>query len=166
MPINFFETKCQSSTSTNSFGICDDQPPPHKPAYIALVNPSNWIGVVHNPTALNVTFTAIDHCLVIKRPNGSLESTCDGMLTFNSSIIFVELKERKGKAWIKKADSQLRNTISLFGHNHNLASYINKLAYICNSLKPSMSSNQMVRKQKFKDDTGFTLKIEVRIDIP
>jgi len=167
MPINFFETRCQTSTNEIRFGLCDDPPPPNNPAYIDFSNRAKWIAEVSNPNAETVVFTAIDSCIEILRLDGTHESRCDGMLTYKNVIVFVELKERRGNrnAWIAKADAQLRNTIRNFANNHDLSVFSTKIAYVANSLRPNMQNFKIERKQKFKDDTGFILKIQTDIAI-
>ncbi len=157
MSINFFDPACQNTTKALEFGLCDDQLPPNKPAYIDTVNPNRWIAIVKNTRAIEVTFTAIDHCINI---NANLGGRCDGMLTYQDKIIFVELKEKRSKGWLPEGEKQLENTISIFKSdpNNNLDSYKSKTAYIANRLRPNLQSSKMVRTQRFKDRTGFILE--------
>ncbi len=157
MSINFFDLNCQEITNAVKFGLCDDQLPSNKPAYIDVISPNKWIAVVINTDAIEVTFTAIDHCLKI---DSNLGDRCDAMLTYQDKIIFVELKERRNKQWLAKGEEQLENTISIFKSdpNNNLDFYKSKIAYIANRLRPDMHSSKMVRTQKFKDRTGFILE--------
>ena len=67
MRVNFSEANCQCVTEKNLFGICDDPPPPQKQAYIDEVDGAKWIAVVVNEDNQEVTFTAIDNCIEIKR---------------------------------------------------------------------------------------------------
>lgn len=166
MPVNFFEATCQSSTNAITFGICDTPPPPQSPAYITTAHTGDWIAIVNNPNSIDVTFTAIDNCIVILKSNGiDRDSSCDCMLTYQNTIVFVELKERQSQGWLVKAENQIRNTILHFVANNNMAGYNSKIAYIANSLRPNMASSEMTRKQKFKDEIGFFLKIENVITI-
>lgn len=50
-----------------------------------------------NEEKFSVTFTAIDHCIETLRADGSMDKRCDGVLTYGTTVIFVELKERGGK---------------------------------------------------------------------
>ncbi|WP_017294286.1 hypothetical protein [Geminocystis herdmanii] len=168
MSINFFDERCQSKTSKLKFGICDDSSLPQAPAYIDsdIANEqTKWIAIVENINAIEITFTAIDNCIEIRKANGKMDNRCDGMLTYQNNIIFVELKERdyQNKVWIDKGDKQLRTTISNFVTNHNLADYKSKKAYIANRKKPYFQYSHKQQMQKFKNDTGFLLVIEQKI---
>lgn len=167
MPIDFFKLSCQETTNVQLFGLCDDPPPSKSPAYIEYdsINKPNWIAEVVNNKAINVTFTAIDNCIIIKRPNGEEESKCDGMLTFNDSIVFVELKDRIGKGWLGKARDQLITTISIFSSNHNVNAYKNKRAHIANAQRPFFQSNYQQIIDEIKTANGFITEVESVIEI-
>ena len=167
MSIIFFDANCQSQTNQPKFGLCDDPPPSKDAAYIDTDDCSKWIAIVENNQELEVIFTAIDNCIEILRSDGKMDNRCDGMLTYNSKIIFVELKERKSKNsnWVGKGEEQLKNTISVFIANHDLAIYKFKIAYIANNKKPNFPSSQMERMDRFKDETGFRLIIQNTIKV-
>ena len=165
MSINFFKSTCQSQTNQYKFGLCDD--PNEDPAYIDTDDCSKWIAIVENNQEIEVIFTAIDNCIEIFRSNGERENRCEGMLTYNNHIIFVELKTRKSKNrdWCGDGENQLRKTINVFIANHDLAIYKSKKAYIANNKKPNFQSSQMERMDKFKDEIGFRLIIQNTIEI-
>jgi hypothetical protein len=96
-----------------------------------------------------------------------MDNRCDGMLTYNNHLIFVELKTRKSEnsKWVGKGEEQLKNTINVFIANHDLAIYKSKKAYIANNKKPNFQSSQITRMDKFKDETGFRLIIQNTIEI-
>jgi hypothetical protein len=114
-----------------------------------------------------VIFTAIDNCIEILRSNGEKENRCDGMLTYNSKIIFVELKTRKytNSVWIEEGEKQLRKTIAVFVNHNNLAIFKSKKAYIANNKKPQFQYSHKERMQKFRNNTGFTLSIQNTIKV-
>ena len=166
MAVDFVTPACVSSTRAKLFGICDDVPPPAKPAYIDHRDGRKWIAVVVNEPHFEVKFTAIDHCIEgMIRPDRTPDNRCDGMLTFNDSVIFIELKEvdMDGSKWIKKADLQLRNTIKYFKEETISDSFRIRKAYIANSDRPKFRDSQQVRMEKFEDETGYVLRIENRI---
>ncbi len=167
MSINFFDANCQSQTSQSKFGLCDDPPPSKDPAYIDIDDCSKWIAIVENNQEIEVIFTAIDHCTEILRSDGKMDNRCDGMLTYNNNIIFVELKERKytNSVWIEEGENQLRKIISVFINNHDLQIFKSKKAYIANSKKPQFQYSHKERMQKFRNDTGFTLIIQNTIKV-
>ena len=165
MSINFSETICQTFSNQKLFGLCDDPPPPHKAAYIDEINGSNWIAVVVYDEKYDVTFTAIDHCIQISRADGKLSKRCDGVLTFNSTVIFVELKEigGKGNNWVLAAEEQLKITIRHFEAQSNAENFNQKKAYISNSERPKFKESQTRRMNQFFIETGYILRVENRI---
>jgi hypothetical protein len=106
MSIKFFEAKCQTFSSRKLFGLCDAPPLVSNPAYIDESNGAKWIAIVVNEYRYDVTFTALDNCIVVNRPEGKSAKRCDGVLTYNSTITFVELKQRVaiGNEWVKDAE--------------------------------------------------------------
>lgn len=166
MSIIFFDTNCQSQTNQPKFGLCDDPPPSENPAYININDSRKWIAIVENNQEINVIFTAIDNCIEILRSDGTMDNRCDGMLTYNNHLIFVELKERNFRnKWVGKGEEQLKNTINVFIANHDLAIYKSKKAYIANNKKPNFQFSQMERMDKFKDEIGFRLIIQNAIKV-
>jgi hypothetical protein len=166
MSINFFDANCQSQTNQYKFGLCDDPNKDKDPAYIDTVDCSKWIAIVENNQEIEVIFTAIDNCIEILRSDGTMDNRCDGMLTYNNHLIFVELKEKNYRNnWVVKGEKQLKNTINVFIANHDLEIYKSKKAYIANNKKPTFQSSQITRMDKFKDETGFRLIIQNTIEI-
>ena len=167
MSINFFKSTYQSQTNQYKFRLCDD--PNEDPAYIDtdIDDCSKWIATVENNQEIEVIFTAIDNCIEILRSDGKMDSRCDGMLTYNNSIIFVELKARKytNSVWIDDGDRQLRKTIAVFINHNDLAIYKSKMAYIANSKKPQFPYSHKEKMQKFRTDTGFRLIIQNTIKV-
>ncbi len=87
MSMIFFETDCEEATrNERQFGICDDQN--GTKAYTDIVDRNKWIAKVINENGINVSFTAIDNCIIIfKEGTKDKESSCDGMLTFSKVYI-------------------------------------------------------------------------------
>lgn len=167
MSINFFEVGCQTSSSRKVFGLCDDPPPAANPAYIDEADGTKWIAVVENEDRHDVTFTAIDHCITIIRPDGKPAKRCDGVLTHNATVIFVELKQRGalGNKWVTNAEEQLRTTIRYFENEDDAEQFTNKQAYIANSEHPKFKESQMRRMDQFLTDTGYLLRVVNRIKL-
>jgi hypothetical protein len=166
MSIDFSLAKCQDSSSKKLFGICDDPGPATSRAYLDEVDGGKWIAVVQNEYTYDVLFTAIDHCIEVPpKPNGNPSKRCDGMLTYNDTVIFVELKERAqfGTDWIKNAEKQLKTTIAHFETTDLAEEFTNKKAYASNSEHPKSKQSYLVRVEKFFEDTGYVLRIENRI---
>ncbi len=165
MSIDFQITNCQTQSDKKIFGLCDDPPPAKNPAYIDEVDGAKWIAVVENEDRYSVIFTAIDNCIDIKSKDGNMGKRCDGMLMYNSTVIFVELKERgaKGNAWVTDAEPQLKNVISHFEKTPLSENFNQKKAYISNSEHPKFKSSQSERMERFFTETGYILRIEARI---
>ena len=169
MPIDFFKKSCKTVSTNKNFGLYDNPRPATDPAFIVEIDSSKWIAevekVLDNETV--VDFFAIDHCLDIYRPNNELAKRCDGVLVYNNNLTFVELKDRGSSGWVSSGRKQLTETIQFFIANHNIATYTNAVAYICNKQQEEFYSypNTAIEVQKLKDDTGLRLIIERKIII-
>lgn len=165
MSFNFSGEKCQGKTNKKLFGLCDAPPPAKTPAYLDEKNGGQWIAVVANEDRYEVTFTAIDHCINTVKEDGKMAQRCDGMLTYNSTVTFIELKERKGLGakWVKDAEKQLRTSIDYFEDTDDAEEYTVKKAYIANSEHPKFKESQIRRMEQFFVDTGYVLRIQNRI---
>lgn len=156
-------TPAQETTAAVEFGLCDDVP--KSPAYLDLHSPGKWIACVRNAKAYAVTFTSIDNCIEVRRANGEMESRCDGLLTYDDHLIFVELKE-KNRSWLEEGIGQLAITIPLFFANHARESFVSQKAYLANSRHLLFQFSRTSRTQKFQDDTGVLLFVEAEIVLP
>jgi hypothetical protein len=167
MSIKFKKVQCQTRSNKKIFGICDNPSPANDPAYIDETDGSKWIAVIENDNRLSTVFTAIDNCIEIKDAEGKMEKRCDGMLMYNSTVIFVELKQRgaKGNAWVLDAEPQLMNSIKHFEQTEISESFKQKKAYISNSEHPKFKTSQIGRMERFYSKTGYILRIEARIKL-
>lgn len=164
MPIDYF-SNCKTESKKDKFGLCDDQPPLKNPAYIDEIDPGKWIGIVNNLAEENIFFNAIDNCIDIRRSDNSMDSRCDGVISYQKNLIFVELKEREGGQWLKKGREQLTATITRFKQECNISQFTSVKGYVCNNLRPQAHFGQATNIQKFKDDTGFLLFGKQEIDL-
>ena len=165
MSINFTEEKCQTNSNIKRFGLCDDPSPAINPAYIDEKDGRKWIAVVENFERYKVTFTAIDKCIEIRRSDGKMHKRCDGVLTYNETIIFVELKARGvlGNEWVEDAEIQLKTTIGHYEATNESENFRSKKAYAANSEHPKFKKSQTRRMDQFLTDTGYVFRIENRI---
>ena len=163
--MSFFDSKYQYTSSKKTFGLCDDAPPPHKPAYLSETNGREWIATVANDIQIEVTFVALDHCVKLLKPDGQNDRCSDGLLKYGSTVIFVELTTATHKKWKSDKDEQLRITISHFEKTKEAKQYKTKKAYIANCNSRIFKSNYQSRMDKFLNDTGYDLRIESRIVI-
>lgn len=108
MSVNFFDTKCQSKTKEKKFGLYDAED--KTPAKIKLDDEPSWNATVKNEEAKEVVFTAVDNCIEVLRDNGEMESRCDGIITYDEIIMFVELKNKR-EGWQTEGLDQAEATI-------------------------------------------------------
>lgn len=169
MSINFFDLGCKSSSSKEEFGLCDDSSKPTSPAYLdenRADKKNNWIAVVHNLKNMQVDFYAIDCCVMIKRPDETQAKRCDGMLYYDKTVIFVELKDRGVTGWIAKGTEQLKETIQHFRDNHlSECKNLTLEARLSNRQSPYFKNNDQIHLAKFKDETGIVLRIGTNIEL-
>ena len=118
--IDFFREESKTHSNKSVFGICDDENP--LPAYLDedLSNKdSKWIGVINNESQKEIDFYPVDHCVVLKRKDGSDAQRCEGILRYNNTnIVFTELKNRDA-SWLSKAMEQVIETMSFFFDNYD-----------------------------------------------
>ena len=162
MSVNFFKTDCKEpSRNEKQFGICDDQN--ETKAYTDTSDSTKWIAKVTNENEIDVSFTAIDNCIIVyKVGTKEKESSCDGMLTFTESLYLVELKKQNTGGWISDAKRQLENTIKLISENHDISDFRYK--------KAKKHPNFIVidtaeRKAFFKRTNGFRIDVQAEIKI-
>lgn len=165
MSVTFDRSTWPCVSNSSKFGLCDAPPPSNAPAYIDEDNGGDWIAAVHNDQRLEVFFTGVDNEIALLKNNGKLDSRCDGVLSYEDTITFVELKQRaaRGSAWVVDAEAQLRSTITHFEKTEHAESYSVKKAYIANSAYPKFKESQLRRMEQFAKDTGYVLRVENRI---
>lgn len=166
MSVDFFKTDCkESSRKEKQFGICDDQN--GTKAYTDTADSTKWIARVKNDTEIDISFTAIDNCIIVyKEGTKEKESSCDGMLTFANSLFLVELKKQGTGGWISDAKGQLENTIKLILENHDLSSFRFKKAFACNRKHPNFTVIDTAERKSFFERTkGFRIDVQAEITI-
>jgi hypothetical protein len=163
--MNFFDSKYQYRSARKLFGLCDDVPPPHQPAFLDEADGKKWIAVVENGYCYDVLFVALDNSISLQRPDGKSDRCSDGLLAFQATVIFVELTTAKHKDWKEDKDNQLRITIKHFENTKEADKYKIKKAYIANSSYPKDNKKNMIRMENFFKDTKYILRIENRIAI-
>ena len=154
---------CQTNVDAPLYGLCDDDS--KSPAFVSL-NPEGdeWLCEVINTQGKLCRWTAIDNCIEILRDDGSMESRCDGMITYEDNIIFVELKKVR-KSWIPDGVEQLKISVQLFFDHNQIEQYRKKQAILSNRSHPSFHFNQVEAMQRFKNETGVRLLIVGTIHI-
>lgn len=159
MAIDFFAGKCSTTVNAKRFGLCDAISLPQDQAYFQTEKTADWIANVNNPEAREVLFTALDHCIDVRRQDNPTkqESLCDCMLTYDDRIAFVELKDRDYPGVLAEAKAQLANTIRLFSNSHNLMTYKVRRAFYCNKRKPNFPYSQQAEIDAFRREHNVIL---------
>lgn len=169
--INFFIEEKKTHSNRKIFGLCDDDN--DSPAYIdndlSNIN-KKWIAEVYNELQKDVDFYPVDHCIELKRQDGSDAQRCEGILRYDdNNIVFTELKNRDSN-WITKATGQIIETMTFFFDNYDSQSYKTK-AWICNKSLTYQNYFQQISdfKEKTKDfcdnKRGFILHISKSLSI-
>jgi hypothetical protein len=158
MSVNFFVAACQEPSLTNPlFGICDDHDGQKAYTNADVANQVNWIATVKNDRNKELTFIAVDNCLIMNNEHPG-RGRCDGLLISDEHLYFVELKDQD-KHWRTKAIQQLESTIQFFIESHNINAYKHKKAFACNKQFPHFQEidNEL--------NLSFFRKYRVRIDV-
>lgn len=162
MPVNFFDKDCQEGHILDrEFGICDQQD--GEKAFVDRDNRPAWIATVNNNANIPLTFTAIDNCVEILRDDGGMEKRCDGMLTSDEHIVFLELKSKRTN-WVSEAAAQLESTIRNFIKHHNILLFASKRAFACNNKHPQFRVIHHELKQRFYQQYKVRLNVQAVIE--
>lgn len=148
---------CKYLTEEVVFGICDEPPPDFFPAYIKCYQKDDWIAEVRNSGRKPTVFKAIDNCLPLRKPDGTLDSRCDGVLATSNVLIFLELKDRDTPGWLREGWKQIVNTIRHFVLTHSIDDFQLQVAHVCNKQRPFSVSGINTEAQEFKDETSEIL---------
>jgi hypothetical protein len=158
--MNFFDPLCQEPPSNvGVFGLCDDQN--GRKAYSDTTNQNNWIATVLNTKNVSLVFTAIDKC-VIHDNEYEGRGRCDGMLTSNEHLFFVELKDQHA-SWINHAIGQLESTIQFFISVHGQPRQIHKKAFACNRSHRHFQEIDHELNLRFRRLYGFRIDVQASI---
>ena len=181
--------QCLQPIKASFFGISDVNGGNGLPAKVNAVNPDPKIDfIVSNHSNTEVIFKAVDWCIPIYRTgiynlgNDSREPVdfssnnesddvdlikrCEGFLQFNESIVFIEIKNRKGgENWIKDAREKFEETILSFREHHpDLENQILK-PRLCNPSFGRVHQNEIIQKRILKDKIGLEFLRENSITV-
>lgn len=165
MKINFFASKyvVEPVHKEEKFYLYDAGN--NKPTYISF-DDKYYQAIVFNKEKKFVQFVAIDNNIKIYKNNSKdEESLCDCLLfTKEDFILFIELKDQQ-KQWLSNSLSQLKNTIRLFKENHTVEIFDKRRAYASNKQHPHFAHSYKETMQRFRQETGFILRIQDTITI-
>lgn len=164
MPIDFFKSECQSSTTESTFGICDDDD--ETPAYITNNKEHTWVAIIKNEQSKLVNFTAIDKCIDFPLVDGKMQSRCDAMLICDNCLYVIELKN-KNADWqlsgIDQLESTVKNLMASLGITYN--NYRLRKAYVANKRHPSFHLIKNETMEKFRHLYKIRLDLQAIIKI-
>ena len=106
MSIDFTKRACQTITRAQRFGLYDEDD--KSPAMIKLIDEPTWNATVINSNSKTILFTAIDNCIDVFKDNGELDSRCDCMLSYDTTLLLIELKNKRG-SWQSEGLGQIEN---------------------------------------------------------
>lgn len=156
MSLTFLESPCQEPSRNDSeFGICDNED--GTKAYTDNSRRKDWIATVSNPSTKDVSFIAVDKC-ILQDTDEPGRGRCDGILLTNDQLYFVELKNQM-RSWISDAINQLDSTIEFFKESHDMNEFRHKKAFACN--KKSKHFQEIDNELNL----AFFRKHGVRIDV-
>jgi len=159
MSVDFHVSACQEQLNNSLFGLCDDNN--DQKAYTDVTNAEKWIATVTNDRNKKLVFTAIDKCLIQNNEQRG-RGRCDGMLTSDEHIYFVELKDQ-AKGWITEAIEQLESTIQFFIESHDITIYKHKKAFACN--KQHKHFQEIDNELNLRFFKKYKVRIDVQADI-
>lgn len=110
MSLLFSKAECQEKTNKTEFGLYDAED--NTPVKINLTDKDLWNATVLNDKSKTILVTAIDNCIDLFRPNGEMEDRCDCMLTYDNTILLVELKNKR-KNWQSEGLDQIENIVKI-----------------------------------------------------
>lgn len=163
---DFFKVDCQSTTSEKKFGLYDAED--NTPTKIKLTDEPNWNATIWNKESKPVLFTAIDNCIDMFKDNGEMDSRCDCMLTYHSTLLLVELKNSRG-AWQAEGLAQIENIakrmIEEIPDHYN--SFEKRKAVVANKKKkfPPFHNSNMEQRQHFYSKYKMRVQFEAEIII-
>lgn len=169
MKIDLFSTRLYDKLKDN-FGILDDEQFPLMPAKVVPFE--EGVAKVNNSNKNSVYFIPLDKNIKCLRADGTQESQCDVLLISIRlqnicDFYFVELKDRRTKAWIPDGVEQLKITINNYRSNYDLSCLSIKMAFLANKKFAFYHSNTSHKElmEKFRYETGFRLSICATISI-
>lgn len=158
--MNFFHPSCQEPIRTDAmFGIRDDRAGAR--AYTDHENIDQWGATVKNERRVALTFTAIDKC-VIQDHEEIGRGRCEGMLTSEEHLLFVELKSGLSH-WTQGAIDQLESTIQFFMAHHDINAFKHKKAYACNRKRGRFQEIDNELNLRFFRTYGVRIDVQAQI---
>lgn len=166
MSVNFFKAECQQTTREKKFGLYDAED--KTPAKIKLTDEQTWNATVFNNSSKSIEFIAIDNCIEILRENGEMDSRCDCMLTYDSTLLLIELKNKRD-SWQAEGLSQVENIARIMmNENHEYYnSFKRRRAIVANRKNqfPAFYDSNAEQRQYFSSNYKMRIQFDAEINI-
>lgn len=166
MMVDFFKKECQEIISHQKFGIFDAED--KTPAKIKLIDEDRWNATVINEDEKSITFTAIDNCIDVYKPNNEMDSRCDCMLTYDTTLLLIELKNKR-ESWQSEGLEQIENiAIRMKSENPDFYNVFKKRKAIVANRKnqfPSFHEVNIEQRQYFWKEYKMRIQFEAEIII-
>jgi hypothetical protein len=166
MSVKFFEDVCQQTTSEKKFGLYDAED--NTPAEIKLTEEDTWNATVVNNGSKSILFTAIDNCIDVLRENGDMDSRCDCMLSYDSTLLLVELKNKRD-SWQSEGLGQIENIarIMLAEIPDYYYSFKKRKAVVANRKNqfPAFHQSNTEQRQYFSSTYKMRIQFDAKITI-
>jgi len=166
MSINFCKIECQTITDKKRFGIYDAED--KSPAILKYDDEDSWNATVINNNCKNLLFTAIDNCIEIRRANGDMDNRCDCMLTYEETLLLIELKNKRD-SWQSEGLFQIEATIKqMINENIQFYNQFKKRKAIVANRKnqfPSFQESNIEQREYFKKEYKTRIQFETEIVI-
>lgn len=166
MRVQFFKTACQKTTNAIKFGLYDAED--NTPVEIKLKDEELWNATVLNNKTKNVLVTAIDNCIDVLKPNGEMDNRCDCMLTYDNTLLLVELKNKR-ESWQSEGLAQIESIVKImidetpefyYGFETRKAIVANRKHQF-----PAFHESNIEQRQIFRSKYGMRIQFESEINI-
>ncbi len=166
MSIDFLKADCQNTTNEIRFGLYDAED--QTPVEIKLTDEDVWNATILNNDSKSILITAIDNCIDVFRPNGEMDNRCDCMLTYDTTILFVELKNKRD-SWQSEGLAQIENIVKIMvAENPDFYNGFTKRRAIVANRKhqfPAFQESNLEQRQYFSSKYKMRIQFEAEIII-
>lgn len=166
MSVNFLKADCQNTTNEIRFGLYDAED--KTPVEIKLTDEDIWNATILNNDSKSILITAIDNCIDVFRPNGEMDNRCDCMLTYDTTILFVELKNKRD-SWQSEGLAQIENIVKIMiAKNPDFYNgFTKRRAIVANRRHqfPAFQESNLEQRQYFSSKYKMRIQFEAEIII-
>ncbi|MEC7120150.1 MAG: hypothetical protein VXW65_09655, partial [Pseudomonadota bacterium] len=125
----------------------------------------SWVALVKNKNKVEVSFVAIDKC-VLSDADATGIGRCDAMLYTSNRLYLVELKKVRS-GWKGDAIQQLIDTIDSIFHFHaeQLQSFQKRKAFVCNKRHPHFTQVDNELQARIYREYKFRIDVQAEVII-